>query len=143
MKPAGFWIRFFASTVDCLILTAASWLIIFAYYGLAKLLHLPVPRAESIDLQFIDAIIYMVISFFYYTHLHYRYGATLGKMPFQIKVLDDQTDEYLTYKKSMLRTLGYAVSTIPLMAGYVMAAFQPEKKALHEIISRSHSVIKN
>jgi uncharacterized RDD family membrane protein YckC len=48
----------------------------------------------------------------------------------------------ISMKQSVIRSIGYAISYLPLAAGYLMAAFHPEKRALHDLLAGTVSISK-
>jgi uncharacterized RDD family membrane protein YckC len=63
-------------------------------------------------------------------------------MLLKIYVVDAKSFKPITLKQSVLRCMGYVVSGLPFLCGYLMAAFHPEKKALHDLIGGTVSIIK-
>jgi uncharacterized RDD family membrane protein YckC len=48
----------------------------------------------------------------------------------------------ISLKQSWIRCLSYTLSYLPMCAGFIMAAFQPEKRALHDLIAGTVSIVK-
>ena len=149
VRYAGFWIRFVAEVIDSLILTLAAWLlqllVVGIYSWVRKLagdgVEFPfsTPRGAFV-LQLINAVIYTILAAVYYTIAHYRYGTTLGKKPLGIYVVNHENLEWISLKQSVVRTFGYILSYLPFLIGYLMAAFHPEKRALHDLIAGTVSI---
>jgi uncharacterized RDD family membrane protein YckC len=151
MKYAGFWIRLIAEFVDSTLLTIASFVLVFVFVGICYWVGHLTGSAQGqgffqiIDpfwMQILDMVFYMLLAFPYYVWFHYKKGTTLGKMLFSIYVVNDKNYKPITLNQSVLRCLGYVVSGLPFLCGYLMAAFHPEKKALHDLIAGTVSVIK-
>ena len=70
-----------------------------------------------------------------------RYGATLGKLALGIRVITARGDR-LTLGLSAGRYLAQLVSSATLTIGYLMAAFDPEKRSLHDRICNTRVVFK-
>ncbi len=145
---AGFWIRLIAALIDGFFLLIFSWVLFYGgMYGIYLLMGMSVgwgslpPFEDAFDsflLQFYFLILYSFLEFIYFTWGHARFGSTFGKWVFKLKVVSAiDHSRFLTLKESMLRFFGYLVSYLPLGAGYLMAGFHPEKKALHDIMAKS------
>lgn len=151
MKYAGFWVRLIAEIIDSVLLTIASYALVYAvigvYYWVGVLYFGGQGEGfhQSISgfwFQVLDMIFYMALAFPYYVWFHYKKGTTLGKVLLNIYVVNDKNFKPITLKQSVIRCLGYVVSGLPFLCGYIMAAFHPEKKALHDLIAGTVSVIR-
>jgi uncharacterized RDD family membrane protein YckC len=82
----------------------------------------------------------------YFTVMVAKYGGTLGKLALGLRVVN-ANGEQISYSKSFARDLASYLSglafvvplpdplmlyLLPCLAGFVMAAFDPEKRALHD-----------
>ncbi len=151
MKYAGFWVRLIAEFVDSTLLTVASFALVFVFFGMVYWIrfltggsHNP-SFSEVMDpfwFQILDMIFYAALAFPYYVWFHYKTGTTLGKRFLGIYVVNAKDHQPITLRQSVIRCLGYVVSGLPFLCGYLMAAFQPEKKALHDLMAGTVSVIK-
>jgi uncharacterized RDD family membrane protein YckC len=70
-----------------------------------------------------------------------RFGATLGKMACGLQVVTPYIDK-ITYMRALGRFFAEMVSYIILGIGYIMAAFDDEKRALHDRICSTRVVKK-
>lgn len=61
-----------------------------------------------------------------------RYGATPGKMLFHLKVLHQ--GEYCSAGRAILRNIGRNISAIILFIGFILAFFNKEHKAFHDML---------
>jgi uncharacterized RDD family membrane protein YckC len=68
-----------------------------------------------------------------------RYGGTLGKLVCGIRVITADGHR-LTYKHSLARALAQYVSTIPCGLGFVLAAFDGQKRALHDMMCNTRVI---
>ncbi len=76
----------------------------------------------------------------YYTWMPVAYeGQTFGKMAAGVAIVDER-GEPLTYGQCFGRYAGYFLSAALLGAGYVVAAFHPEGRALHDIVASTRVV---
>jgi uncharacterized RDD family membrane protein YckC len=137
-RPGGFWIRFIASFIDGIII-AIPTSIISAIMGaiMAIVFHGgKVPMPFLFFSQGMSMAIGILISLSYYTYFYQSTGSTLGKKVFQLKVVDAQSGNLLTFKQIVLReTLGKMLSTITFLIGYIMAGVREDKRALHDLIA--------
>ena len=90
---------------------------------------------DPLMIQVLNIGIYMSLSFPYYVIGHMKYGTTFAKRLFRIYVVNQGDLGALTMRQSIVRYLAYFVSALPLGAGYTMAGFHPEKRALHDLIA--------
>ncbi len=151
-RYAGFWIRFVAYIIDSIFLTIVSWLVQFAILGLIysvmawyQTRHGQTP-ASFFDtfnfywLQVFNVGFYASVAFPYYVWGHFRYGTTLGKYPFGVYVVNAGDYSKLTLAQSIQRCLGYVLSWILFVCGYLMAGLHPRKQGLHDLIAGTISV---
>jgi len=131
---AGFWIRALASCLDDVVLTLPSLLLAWPWLGLFE------AKMAGFWIQVIGTIIYVLLGFGYYGWGQYRYQTTLGKRLFGIRVVNFADLGRISLKQSMIRYLAYGLSGIIAGAGFLMAAFQPEKRALHDLVAGTVSV---
>ena len=124
-RYAGFWIRLVATLIDTAILEGASWL-----------LALPLPHSiNGLVLQGVEAGIYTLIATPYFVWGHYKYQTTPGKRVLKLYVVRADNGLRITLTQSWLRAVGYLLSYIPVGCGYLMAAFNSRKQALHDVIA--------
>jgi uncharacterized RDD family membrane protein YckC len=112
---AGFWIRFLAIFIDGIILNIVGGI-------LGRLLG-----------PGIGGFLSLCINIAYFIYFIGSSGQTPGKMVCGIKVINADGSS-LDYQKAFLRWLGYIVSTLTLLIGYIIAGFDDEKRALHDRI---------
>lgn len=150
---AGFWIRAVADFIDSIILDVAAGLVTLILLGVVFWIKILLHSPESMGSSFFESLdpILLQIIFFgfrgafslgYYSWGTYRYGTTVGKKLFHIYVISTSKRGQLTLLQSVIRCFAYLVSYLPLGAGFLMAAFHPEKRALHDLIAETVSVIR-
>lgn len=128
-EPAGFWVRVAAQLVDAIVLGVSSLLVGI----LATFVVLLAARSRAAITPFIIPLLFLGVPCLYYTLMTASNGQTLGKLLFNIKVV--QTDgSPISAFHSFLRWLSYLLSTIPLGLGYLPMAFQKDKRALHDLV---------
>lgn len=154
MRYAGFWRRLVAYVIDFFVTNVASFAVeeaVFGamygvYYVIARYHHAPVkPYSDAFDPtleQVVGVVIYLAIVLPYYIWGTYRFGTTLGKKPLRVQVVRMSDGGPITLRQSTLRCFGYAASYATFGCGFLMAAFHPQKRCLHDLIAGTVSVIK-
>ena len=123
---AGFWIRAGASFIDGIIIIIITMPLMYMAYGDDYL------YSEDIVLGLSDVVLNYVfplcatIAFWVYK------SATPGKMAIKATVVDAKTGNSLTVKQSIIRYLGYFVSTIPLGLGIFWVGWDSKKQGWHD-----------
>ncbi len=135
---AGFWIRFGAKFLDGLIQQVVGFVI--------GLVGGSIAGASGKDEMGILATI--LIYFFsigfgiaYNTWFIGKFGATPGKMACKLKVVRPDGSP-VSYMRALGRHFAEMLSGLILLMGYIMAAFDEEKRALHDRICDTRVVIK-
>ena len=76
----------------------------------------------------------------YETILIGKYGATLGKMACKIYVVTAEGGR-VSYLRAYGRYFARILSAFTLLIGFIMAAFDPEKRTLHDRICNTRVVL--
>jgi uncharacterized RDD family membrane protein YckC len=137
---AGFWIRFVAYMIDAIILAVAMGIVQFAILGS----FISFPRFDSgtrpelmlapmLGMLGLLSVVSIGISCTYESFFVYKYGATPGKMALSLKVVRPNGGP-IDLGRAVGRYFGKMLSGIILYIGYIMAGFDSEKKALHDMI---------
>jgi uncharacterized RDD family membrane protein YckC len=135
---AGFWKRFGAVFIDGIIFQIMNFSMLFAL-GL-KFIAIE-QKPEEMSLRIILAIVQYIIIFGYEVFFIGKFGATLGKMALGVKVVNADGSK-VGYLKSAGRFFAKILSGIILCIGYLMAAFDDEKRALHDRICNTRVILK-
>ncbi len=122
---AGFWIRFLAYTIDLGILLAIEGIV------LRPLVNVIPDFGGSFPL---NTILWGVLFYTYFVLMTKRFGQTLGKMIFGIKVIP-MKEEKLTWATVLVRELAGRYISASLILLYLLAAFTPKKQNLHDIFA--------
>ena len=130
MVYAGFWIRFGADFIDGLILGVVGFL--FGFVG-----ALIGGRTAGAFLNIFSWVLGLV----YTTYFLGAYSATPGKMACGLKVVRPD-GEKISYTRGCGRFFAELVSSLTLGIGYIMAAFDEERRALHDRICDTRVVAK-
>ena len=157
---AGFWIRFAAKFIDSLILGAAILVPVFIIffvvgYGAARRAHGNLASdpydelfkaagaggegviANAMGLLF--QMVFVAIHVVYSTIFLGKYGATPGKMVCKVKVVDADGNS-ISYGRALGRSCAEILSRMICMIGYIIAAFDEQKRALHDHICSTRVV---
>ena len=62
-------------------------------------------------------------------------GATPGKKFLHVKIVDARTHKDISNQQAITRSIGYIVSIIPLLAGFIMIGFRKDKRGLHDLLA--------
>jgi uncharacterized RDD family membrane protein YckC/DNA-directed RNA polymerase subunit RPC12/RpoP len=139
LNYAGFWIRFAAVFLDGLILGAVNF-VIGLVAGLSAGQAVGAEPVGAIVVQLILVFVQLAIGIAYETIMIGKYGATLGKMACKIKVVtaDDGT---VSYARAFGRYFAKLLSGLTCLIGYIIAAFDDQKRALHDHICNTRVVL--
>jgi uncharacterized RDD family membrane protein YckC len=133
MDYAGFWIRFGAVFIDWIILWVVN-ILLGILMGLSMAGNIKSGDTSGV---FARAMLNWVISFgigvSYETFFIGKYAATPGKMLCKLNVVSPE-GEKISYLKAFARYFAKILSSIILLIGFIMAAFDDEKRALHDRI---------
>lgn len=128
MRYAGFWRRWGAIFIDGIIMYVIN---IPANLGFQAAMAGMGDNTMLIPLAIVLYICMLVVPATYMIWMHGKYGATLGKKALGIKVVMSD-GRPITYGRAIGRYFAYMLSGIILYIGYLMAAFDSEKRALHD-----------
>jgi len=128
---AGFWRRAVALSIDSAILNAVASVFLMAYL---RAIGLTVSDVGGTSMQLLSVGAYGCFAFPYYTVAHYRWGFTVGKRLLKVRVVDARSGRAISAGQSTARTLATVLSYAIFGLGYLMAAWDPQKRALHDRI---------
>jgi uncharacterized RDD family membrane protein YckC len=115
---AGFWIRAAARIIDLVILGMVMSLLRFIFRPM------PLVQQESFTLA---------VGCLYEVYFVSRFGATIGKIGLNLKVVH-AGGAPVTRSLALQRYLAMGLSVLTVTVGFWMAAFDPEKRTLHDRI---------
>jgi uncharacterized RDD family membrane protein YckC len=123
---AGFWRRLAAYLIDGVLLGAAQGTITI-------LVHTIAPYDLQAQVNVLPVSI--LVAWAYFSLMESSPAqATVGKMALGIYVTDRQGDP-IDFRRASVRYWAKLVSTLALMLGWLMAAFTPGKRALHDYLA--------
>ena len=156
--PPGFWLRFLALTIDSNLTNLIFSVIVFCLttvFGeqinekiVQYILLTSDPRfANHSSQQAMESLAYTSIILgllpilsllawvLYYVIFEWSsLNATPGKWVLGLDVAR-KDGEKISFSRALARALSKIISTIPFSVGFILCAFHPQKKSLHDIIS--------
>jgi uncharacterized RDD family membrane protein YckC len=120
----GFWIRFVALLIDSLILMVVSGILLLVL-------------KNSDGLRNILSILINAVYFVYMESSLQQ--ATIGKQLMNLKVTDENY-ERITIDRAIIRYVCKIPSGLILMIGFIMAAFDHKKQALHDKLAKTYVI---
>jgi uncharacterized RDD family membrane protein YckC len=129
---AGFWIRFGAKFIDGIILNIAGRL-------LGLIIGLAMKGNDSAI--YVAGAVGFAINAAYVIYFTGKFGATPGKMACKLEVIRPE-GEPMTFGRATGRYFAEILSSLTLGIGYIMAAFDEEKRALHDRVCDTRVVRK-
>jgi uncharacterized RDD family membrane protein YckC len=131
VEYAGFWIRFWASVVDSILIGLITYPLVFAIYGWAGADYMSALNNSGFVANLFLWVLPVVAIIWFWT----KKQATPGKMLFSLRVVDAKTGGNLSVGQSIARYAGYIIAAIPFFLGYIWAAFDPKKQGWHDKIA--------
>ena len=126
----GFWLRVVASLIDTLLALVILTPVLVWLYGWAYF------DSESVVTGPLDFLLTWVLPAAVTIWFWVRFGGqTPGKMAVGAKIVDVDTGEPITVGKGVLRYLGYFVSTLVFMLGFIWVALDSRKRGWHDYIA--------
>lgn len=123
-RYAGFWIRFVAYIIDNIIQQIAAM-------AIGMIIGLTLRGNEAAP--YVAAGVSVVLSLSYSIYFVGRFGATPGKMALKLKIIRADGGP-VSYWLAAGRIFAQMISALILLIGYIMAAFDEEKRSLHDRI---------
>ena len=146
IRYGGFWLRFVGVLIDGIILAIPIGIlqaVLLGSLGMSMMSNPPDPNAPPEEVfrnmaPFLAAIgvsglLSLVLSCIYETVFLVKWGATPGKMAVGVKVVRPDGSG-IGIGRAIGRHFSKLLSAIILYIGYIMAGFDSEKRALHDMI---------
>ena len=127
-RYGGFWIRLLAKIIDLLLIGSIGSL---ASVLLGLLISDDTSELWVMLGTMVTALINVCITVGLTAYFVGRFGATPGKMACGLRVVLSDGGR-VTYLRALCRSLGEIVSGLILYIGYLMAAFDDERRTLHD-----------
>jgi len=138
MAYAGVLTRFGAVVLDGIIMVVASTVIKLAA-GFTFLQALGTQPTDRTVLLLGLGLVQGVLAIGYEVIMIGKYGATLGKMAVKIRVVTAEGGR-VSYGRALGRYFAKILSWVVCGIGYIMAAFDEEKRALHDRICNTRVI---
>jgi len=149
VRYAGFWIRFLASLLDTIFLALPVGIVIyflsdgnwfdFSQYqqniqmAMSGNTHaLDKQPQTSLQWEFLFEVSTLIVTMLFWKKWR---GATPGKKFVHIKIVDANTLQDIDNKQAITRSFGYIASTFAFLIGFLMVAFQKDKRGLHDLLA--------
>jgi len=145
----GFWRRFLAKIIDGFILNVITWIVLIPimlpmFGGMGAFAPGAEPTPEQLGVifgfQLIGFGVHTVLGLGYSIFFLRKYAATPGKMALGLKVYRSDSRP-LSTGRIVGRYFAEWVSHLTLGIGYLIAAFDAEKRALHDHIADTRVVL--
>ena len=135
---AGFWRRLAAFAIDLVLVLLGSLvvsLLIAVLLAIALFSTSGSAPTDAIIVQLASLAILLVLTWLYFAGLESSaWQATVGKRMTGLMVTD-LSGGRLGFWRSTARYFAKILSTLPILIGYLLAAFTPQKQALHDLIA--------
>jgi uncharacterized RDD family membrane protein YckC len=142
---AGFWIRLLASLIDSIILGVVNSILQFTLLrpllGISEIDPNPASVLAAAGAVGTLGLLGMVLACSYESIFIAQMGATPGKMALGMKVVRPDGSR-VDLGRAVGRYFGKLLSAIILLIGYIMIAFDSEKRGLHDMICDTRVVRK-
>ena len=138
LNYAGFWIRFAATFMDWIIMMP---LLLLSYFFVLPMLMTVQPGADSMVAQIVVQAGYFLFQAAYSIFFSGRFGATPGQMVAGLKIVREDGSP-IGYGLAALRFLAEILSKLILYIGYLMIAFDDQKRALHDRLCNTRVIRK-
>lgn len=126
LEYAGFWSRFGAGLIDGILTVIVTLPLLIGIYGMDYLDN------EAFIAGPADLFISYILPAIVIVVLWIRFGATPGKMAIGATIVDARTGGKPSSSQYVIRYIGYFVSALPLLLGYLWAGFDARKQAWHD-----------
>lgn len=146
VQYAGFWIRFVAFIIDS-IMVSLLLAIPFALMFDQSTLTLDVSGSLSQQMEQLVPVLqqFLVknsVMLVLYVFCWMKFLGTPGKLLLGTHIVDARTFGPLTLGQSLIRYLGYFVSTFALCLGFVWVGIDPKKQGFHDMMAGSVVIYK-
>ncbi|GAA0413962.1 MAG: RDD family protein [Bacillota bacterium] len=139
-KPAGFWIRVLASLLDSLLISVLAAMIAAMINDQDFVFFYSQTEIDPSTSDTWASIIYIIVFIIIFTATKWK--GSPGKIICNIQVVNTNMTQ-ISIWKSIGRYLSYFVSALTLFIGYLLAGWNEEKKALHDMICQTRVVYRN
>ena len=140
MNFGGFWIRAGAKIIDSIILTVLTLLINVPFMFLGA--SAGPDQFSLMAFQGLSTVVNLIVGMVYTTWFLGKFAATPGKMACGLKVVTADAGR-VSYARALGRHFAEMLSGILIGIGYLMIAFDRQKRGLHDHICGTRVIYKN
>lgn len=137
LEPVGFWMRFWATIIDGILLAIITTPIAMAIYGIDEVMN-----NESLVMGvpgvFIDYVLPAAVVILFWVYRQ----ATPGKMLISARIVDADTGEKPSTGRLIIRYLGYYLSFVILCLGFLWVIWDKRKQGWHDKMANTMVVRK-
>jgi uncharacterized RDD family membrane protein YckC len=126
---AGFWVRFLAFVLDAIVLGVISTAL--SPFAGPQFTFTEGRMAVHATANAVGTLVGLV----YFIGFWSWRGQTVGMMPFNMQVVGVADGQRIDIVRGLLRYVGYIISAIPLLLGFIWAAFDSRKQGWHDKIA--------
>lgn len=142
MRYAGFWVRFAAKFIDGIVM----WLLLMPFSMLfTSTMNFDPNKPEAVSSAMtgigIMYLVQIIIPAAFTCFFLGKFQATPGKMALGLIVVSPERGQ-ISYLRALGRHFAEWISSLILAIGYIMAAFDDEKRALHDRICSTRVIYK-
>ena len=141
----GFWIRFSARLLDGLFLLIVRGPLMVINATIVQMHPLPTPGSMGglentaqlgtfLTFEAAYLLLGMILSLAYEVFFVGRFGGTPGKLLLHLRIVRSDFSR-VTYSRAAIRFFGLLISDLTMYIGYIMVAFDPQRRALHDYIA--------
>lgn len=135
-RPAGFWIRFAAYSIDSAIVSLpvliATGVWTFSLVEQGIMASLPQATPSMFLLPIIGGIATLVLSIVYPVTFWALRGETPGKKILGLRVVTMSGETPIGWRRAMLRGMGYTINSFVFGIGFLLIAVSDDKRGLHD-----------
>jgi uncharacterized RDD family membrane protein YckC len=141
LQYAGFWIRFASYLIDVIPIAVAGGLLSLSW-GTGYNCRFDSNNAYhcSTGTGSLGSWLALLVLGVYWVLTWSLMGASLGQKALGLRVVNALNGERIDVGKSVIRYLGFVISTIPLFLGLIWAGFDPRKQGWHDKIAGTYVV---
>lgn len=144
VRYAGFWRRFLAYFIDALLLFVVNFILQMAILvPTFTMVGAGDPGNIGVNLGMLMGLyaLQFAIAFTYETVLIWKYGSTVGKMACKLEVITAE-GRPISYALSVGRYFAKILNSFTLLIGFIIAAFDEEKRGLHDRLCNTRVIMK-
>ena len=128
MNMLGFSLDF---VIDTFIILAITTPILFITYGAGYL------DSDAIVMGVVDLVVSYTLPALFSIIFWLKMSTTPGKMLMKLKVLDENTGDPITPSQAVIRYVGYIVSSVVLLLGFIWVAFDDKKQGWYDKMAKT------